>query len=38
VRRHPSDVLEVAMDSDHVIRDIDTPEDYRALIAAQGRA
>ncbi len=32
VRRHPQAVRTVEMDNDHVVRDIDTPEDYRALV------
>ena len=33
VARYPEAVLEVEMASDHVLRDIDTPEDYRGLVA-----
>lgn len=34
VKRHPEAVLEVEMETDHVVCDIDTPEDYRRLMAA----
>ena len=32
VQRYPAAVLAVEMESDHVLRDLDTPEDYRALL------
>ncbi|MCZ6748953.1 MAG: nucleotidyltransferase family protein [SAR324 cluster bacterium] len=32
VQRYPEAVLAVEMDNDHILRDIDTPEDYRALV------
>ena len=33
VKRYPEAVLKVEMDNDHILRDIDTPDDYRALMA-----
>ena len=33
VQRHPEAVQAVEMADDHILRDIDTPEDYRALMA-----
>ncbi len=33
VRRYPAAVLALEMDNDHILRDIDTPEDYRRLNA-----
>lgn len=35
VQRYPEAVQAVEMPDDHILRDIDTPEDYRALIAEQ---
>ena len=34
VKRYPQAVLEVEMQTDHVVRDIDTPEQYQQLLAA----
>ena len=34
VQRYPEAILAVEMETDHVVRDLDTPEDYRALIQA----
>jgi molybdenum cofactor cytidylyltransferase len=34
VKRYPERVVEVEMEQDHILRDIDTPEDYRRLVAA----
>lgn len=35
VKRYPGAVLSVEMENDHILHDIDTPEDYRALQAAR---
>ncbi|HKJ00166.1 MAG TPA: nucleotidyltransferase family protein [bacterium] len=32
VQRYPEAILAVEMDTDHILRDLDTPEDYRALL------
>ena len=34
VQRYPNAVLAVEMETDHILRDIDTPEDYQALMAS----
>jgi molybdenum cofactor cytidylyltransferase len=36
VKRHPDRVLTVDLGNDHAVWDIDTPEDYRRLVAAHG--
>src|SRR5262249_4319992 len=36
LREHPADVLEVPTDSSQVLRDLDTPEDYEALLNEMG--
>ena len=33
IKQNPDQVLTVEMENDHVIRDIDTPEDYERLVA-----
>ncbi|MCZ6728784.1 MAG: nucleotidyltransferase family protein [SAR324 cluster bacterium] len=39
VRKYPQEVLEVAMPSDGILRDVDTLDDYRAVVeAARGQA
>ena len=39
VRKYPQEVLEVAMPSDGILRDVDTLDDYRAVVeAAPGQA
>lgn len=38
VARYPRQVLEVEMDSDHVLQDIDTMETYRRVLARAGEA
>ena len=38
VKRHPEAVLRVEMANDHILRDMDTPEDYAALREQAGRS
>jgi len=32
IKRHPEQVFAVQMETDHVVRDVDTPEDFESLI------
>ena len=36
MRGHPHDTLEVPVDDEGILRDLDTPEDYRAEIERRG--
>jgi len=36
VKKYPDQVVEVEMDQDHILRDIDTMEDYRRLVGTSG--
>jgi len=35
LQEHPEDILAVEMDSDSILQDIDTPDDYRKQLEAK---